>query len=84
MKANELEPEVVEAFIETEEGRAFMRRRDIAWNDVMDAARTAGFIIQACGGASTLCTLNAMYEANGAQGVARMLRMNAIELGEVG
>lgn len=83
MKANEMGRDELERFVETDGGKALMQRLDASWDCVMQAAVNAGFIVQAYGGTCTLATYEAMHSECGAEGVARMLKMNGVELGEV-
>ena len=82
MKANEMKREDVIAFVESDDGASFLESCDEGWGAVMEAAKAEGFIIQAYGGTATLCTYGAMLEERGAEGVAWMLQMNGIDIGE--
>ena len=80
MKANEMQREQVAAFVESDDGRAFLKLHDECWEAVMEPAREHGFIVQAYGGTATLATYGAMMDEVGTEGVVRMLQMSGVEL----
>jgi len=80
MKANEMDRDELAAFVESDEGRAFLYEQDSHWEEATRVARERGFIVQACGGAATLCTYDAMREFSGTEGVVRMLQMSGIDI----
>ena len=75
-----MQREQVAAFVESDEGKAFLQERDYHWNTVMRKARECGFIIQAYGGTATLCTYEAMLDEVGTDGAVRMLQMSGVDL----
>lgn len=80
MKANEMQREELRAFIESDAGKAFMEETDAKWSEAIVPMREAGFIAQAYGGTAVMCTYANMMEAQGAEGVVRMLQMNGVEV----
>ena len=80
MQAHKLPRERVLAFVESEEGRQYLKAADGEWKAVMDAARNAGFIVSAYGGTAVLATYKAMMDEQGTDGVVRMLQMSGIDI----
>lgn len=85
MRANEMNRDELAAFLETDEGRAFMEGIDAKWEEAIEPMREAGFIVQAYGGTATMATYATMMEVRGLNAVVRMLQMNGVEvpIGEV-
>lgn len=80
MKANEMNRDELAAFLETDEGRAFLDGIDAKWDEAIGPMREAGFIAQAYGGTAVMMTYANMMEAQGLEGAARMLQMNGVEI----
>lgn len=80
MKAYDLSREELTAFLETDEGRAFLDGIDAKWSEAIEPMREAGFIAQAAGGVAVMMTYANMMEAQGLEGAARMLQMNGVEI----
>ena len=80
MKANEMDRDELAAFLETDEGRAFLDGIDARWSEAIEPMREAGFIASAYGGTAVMCTYANMVEAQGLEGAARMLQMNGVEV----
>lgn len=68
------------AYLETDEGRAAVEAHDRHWSECMRVAEEHGFISQAAGGAAIVTTNGAYMEANGAEALAKRLRMCDIDL----
>ncbi len=67
-------------YIESEDGRRRIDVLDCSWEEVMRACESNGFIIQAYGGAAIISTNQAYLDANGAEKLARRLRMCNVDL----
>ena len=70
----------IAAFLETNEGRAFLEETDAKWDEAIEPMREVGFIAQAAGGVAVMMTYANMVEAQGLEGAARMLQMNGVEI----
>lgn len=80
-KNGEPEPEdLLETFIAEHPER--LQDLDKHWKEVMKLAEKYGFIIEACGGTASLSTHKNVFDACGAERVARILRMNNIDIPE--
>lgn len=80
MRAYDLSRDEIAAFLETDEGRAFIEATDAKWSEAIEPMRQAGFIAQAYGGTAVMMTYANMVEAQGLEGAARMLQMNGVEM----
>lgn len=80
MRANEMQREELAAFLETDEGAAFLEATDAKWSEAIKPMRQAGFIAQAYGGTAVMMTYANMMEAQGTDGAVRMLQMNGVEM----
>jgi len=80
VKANKISDEKLIEFIESPDGAAFMEEHDAHWGEMMNIGREHGFIVQAYGGTAIVCTLKAMMDEQGSEGVAKLLNMSGIEI----
>lgn len=84
MKANELQPEQVARFVESDDGRAYLAEIDKRWGEVMEPARKCGFILQAAGGVAVLSTYSALLDDestdHGVDWAVKMLQMSGVEV----
>lgn len=67
-------------YIESKDGKARIDSFDNNWDEVMRMCESNGFIIQAYGGTAIISTNRAYLEANGAEVLARRLRMCNVDL----
>ena len=68
------------AFLETDEGRAFLDGIDAKWSEAIEPMREAGFILSSYGGTAVMCTYKSIVEAQGVDVAARMLQTNGVEM----
>lgn len=67
-------------YIESDVGMARIDSLDNNWDEVMRMCESNGFIIQAYGGTAIISTNRAYLEANGAEKLARRMRMCNVDL----
>lgn len=79
MKANEINRDELAAFLETDEGRAFLEGIDARWSEAIEPMRKAGFIAQAYGGTAVMMTYANAMEV-GVEQAVRMLQMGGVEV----
>lgn len=79
MKANEMDRDELAAFLESDEGRAFMEGIDARWPEAIEPMRQAGFIASAYGGTAVATTYANAMEV-GVEQAVRMLQMGGVEV----
>lgn len=79
MKANEMNRDELAAFLETDDGRAFLEAIDAKWPEAIEPIRRAGFIASAYGGTAVMMTYANAMEV-GVEQAVRMLQMNGVEV----
>lgn len=79
MKACDLSRDEIAAFLETDDGRAFLEETDAKWSEAIEPMREAGFIAQAAGGVAVMMTYANAMEV-GVEQAVRMLQMNGVEI----
>ena len=79
MKANEIDRDELAAFLETDEGRAFLDGVDARWSEAIEPMRAAGFIASAYGGTAVMMTYANAMEI-GVGHAVRMLQMGGVEV----
>lgn len=79
MKANEIDRDELAAFLETDDGRAFLEGIDARWSEAIEPMRRAGFITHAAGGAAVMMTYANAMEV-GVEQAVRMLQMGGVEV----
>lgn len=80
MRAYDLSRDEIAAFLDTDDGRAFLEGIDAKWDEAIGPMREAGFILSAAGGAAAMCTYKNIIEAQGLEGAARILQMNGVDM----
>ena len=79
MRANEISRDELAAFLETDDGMAFLEGIDAKWSEAIEPMREAGFIASAYGGTAVMMTYENAMEV-GVEQAVRMLQMGGVEV----
>lgn len=79
MKACDLSRDEIAAFLETDDGMAFLEATDAKWSEAIEPMRQAGFIASAYGGTAVMMTYANAMEV-GVEQAVRMLQMGGVEV----
>lgn len=80
MKANEMDRDELAAFLETDEGRAFLEETDAKWSEAIEPMRRAGFIVIESDCSAMVSTYSFAVKACGLDAAASMLQTNGVEI----
>ena len=80
MKANEMKRDELSAFLETDDGMAFLEGIDAKWSEAIEPMRSAGFIVIESDGSAMVSTYADAVKACGLDAAAGMLQMNGVEV----